>query len=249
MEKYKVKTEVFDGPLELLLALVEDRKFFINEISLAVVTDDYLNYVKSLQERGVMDMMELTGFIVVAATLILIKSKSLLPGLRLTGDEQGQIDDLELRLKFYQAIKGVTPLIKEQFGRNIIFSSLESSHQQAIFAPDQSLTISRMLEMIHDVIDNIPQKESLPEISVKKVISIEEMINSLTDRIQDSLRFSFNDISKGKKFEDKKEEKVYVIVSFLAMLEMVRSGIADVIQGANFEDIEVLQYKEEIITT
>ena len=75
---------------------------------------------------------------------------------------------------------------------------------------------------------------------------IEEMIGSLTERIAASMRFSFSDLSKGKSFETKKEEKVYVIVSFLAMLELVRAGIAEVIQGNNFEEIEVLQCKEEI---
>jgi segregation and condensation protein A len=248
-EKYKVKTAVFEGPFELLLRLVEERKLFINEISLAQVTDDYLNYVKSLQAHGAIDMMELTGFIVVAATLVLIKSKSLLPNLQLTNDEQGQIDDLEQRLRFYKAIKDIAPKIKEQFGRNIIFAKPESSYEGAVFAPDPQVTVPRMLEAINEVIQAIPKKEFLPEVSVKKVVSIEEMIGSLTERIQASLRFSFSDLSKGKTFETKKEEKVYVIVSFLAMLELVRSGIADVIQGGNFEDIEVLEYKEEIIST
>src|SRR3972149_7281069 len=249
VKKYNVKTAVFEGPFELLLRLVEERKLFVNEISLAQVTDDYLNYVKSLQQVGEVNMTELTGFIVVAATLVLIKSKSLLPGLSLTEDEQGQIEDLEQRLRFYQAIKEVSPKLKEQLGKNIIFSKMESSYETAVFAPDVNLTISRMLEAINEVILAIPKKEFLPEVSVMKVVSIEEMNQSLSERIQATLRFSFSDLSKGRQFETKKEEKVYVIVSFLAMLELVRSGIADVIQGGNFEEIEVLEYKEEIITT
>ena len=252
LPKYKVKTAVFEGPFELLLRLVEERKLFINEISLAQVTDDYLNYVKAIQQEGLsaqageLDMTELTGFIVVAATLVLIKSKSLLPNLELTNDEQGQIDDLEQRLRFYQAIKNVVPKIKEQFGKNMIFPKIESPYDVAVFAPDPQISVPRMLAAINEVIQAIPKKEFLPEISVKKVMSIEEMIGSLTERIAASMRFSFSDLSKGKSFETKKEEKVYVIVSFLAMLELVRAGIAEVIQGNNFEEIEVLQCKEEI---
>ena len=245
--KYKVKTAVFEGPFELLLSLVEERKLFINEISLAQVTDDYLNYVKILQSEGSLNMLELTGFIVIAATLILIKSKSLLPNLQLTGDEQGQIDNLEQRLRFYQAIKAVTPKIKDQFGRNIIFNRADVENHEAVFAPDPAVTVPRMLQAIQDVIDAIPKKEFLPEVSVKKVVSIEEMITSLADRIQKNLRFSFSEVAKDKKFETPKEQKVYVIVSFLAMLELVRTGIADVIQGNNFEEIEILEYKTEII--
>ena len=245
-EKYKVKTAVFEGPFELLLRLVEERKLFINEISLAQVTDDYLHYVKTLQSQGRLDMLEMTGFIVIAATLILIKSKSLLPNLQLTDDEQGQIDDLEQRLRFYQAIKGVAPKLKEQFGKNIIFGRPDTDYPEAVFAPNPAITIPKMLQAIREVMDNIPKKEFLPEITVRKVVSIEEMIQSLSERIQKSLRFNFSELGRDKKFETPKEEKVYVIVSFLAMLELVRTGIVEVIQSNNFQEIEIMQYKEAI---
>ena len=74
---------------------------------------------------------------------------------------------------------------------------------------------------------------------VKKVISIEEMINNLTDRIQNALSMSFKDFAHGHSTENDKEKKVTVIVSFLAMLELVREGIIDVIQNATFEDITI----------
>lgn len=246
--KYKVKTSVFEGPFELLLNLVEERKLFINEISLAQVTDDYLNHIKALQAEGDLDMTELTGFIVIAATLILIKSKSLLPNLKLTDDEQGQINDLEQRLMFYQAIKAVTPKLKERFGQKMIFARPESTYQEVVFAPDPQIVIPRMLEAINEVIQAIPKKEFLPEVSVRKVVSIEEMIGSLAERIQNSLRFNFSDLSRDKQFDTPKEQKVYVIVSFLAMLELVRTGIVEVIQSNNFQEIEVMEYKEEVIT-
>ena len=83
MNLYKVKTATFEGPFALLLSLVEERKLFINEISLAEVTEDYINYVNTL---GDVDPSTISSFIVVAATLILIKSKSLLPNLNRTDD-------------------------------------------------------------------------------------------------------------------------------------------------------------------
>ena len=78
---YQVKTEGFEGPLELLLDLVEKRKLFINEISLATVADDYIAHLKSFEKLPV-DFV--SSFLIVASTLILIKSKSLLPTLDLT---------------------------------------------------------------------------------------------------------------------------------------------------------------------
>ena len=93
-----------------------------------------------------------------------------------------------------------------------------------------------------EALGKVPLKVFLPEVEVRKVISIEEMIDKLTDRIKDSLKMNFREFSGGAKT---KEEKVFVIVSFLAMLELVRQGMLKVAQENNFEDIII--EKEEII--
>src|SRR3989344_8575319 len=93
---YEVKTSVFEGPMDLLLDLIEKKKLFINEISLAQVTDDYLTYIKSLPKTN---LRSITSFVFIAATLVLIKSKSLLSSFKLTEEEESQVEDLERRLK------------------------------------------------------------------------------------------------------------------------------------------------------
>ncbi|MDE2172553.1 MAG: segregation/condensation protein A, partial [Patescibacteria group bacterium] len=99
---FTVKTQTFEGPLDLLLDLIEKRKFFISDISLAKVTDDFITHIKQFEN---MPMGESAHFILVASTLLLIKSKSLLPELALSVEEQGDIRDLETRLKIYKRIK------------------------------------------------------------------------------------------------------------------------------------------------
>jgi len=232
--EYKVKTPVFEGPLEVLLRLVEERKLFINEISLAQVTDDYIAYVRSLREKN---LSQVTGFLVIAATLLLIKSKSLLPNLELTEDEEGQIGDLEARLRMYQVIKEVSKNIKEKFGRQIIFGTSEKELFSPIFSPDPSITLPNILEAIGLVIEAMPKKEFLPKVKMGRVINIEEVINSLIKRIQNSLSVSFSEFASDHKADSPKEKKIYFIVSFLAMLELVRTGILAVAQENNFEDI------------
>jgi len=232
--EYKVKTPVFEGPLEVLLRLVEERKLFINEISLAQVTDDYIAYVRSLREKN---LSQVTGFLVIAATLLLIKSKSLLPNLELTEDEEGQIGDLEARLRMYQVIKEVSKNIKEKFGRQIIFGTSEKELFSPIFSPDPSITLPNILEAISLVIEAMPKKEFLPKVKMGRVINIEEVINSLIKRIQNSLSVSFSEFASDHKADSPKEKKIYFIVSFLAMLELVRTGILAVAQENNFEDI------------
>jgi segregation and condensation protein A len=237
---YKIKTDAYEGPFHLLLSLIEERKFFINDLSLAQVTDDYLNYINKLQndESFSKDKQthEISNFIVIAATLILIKSKSLLPNLNLTSEEEGDIHNLEERLKLYELYTKLSGHIKEMFGEKIIFAPLERKNEVLVFLPDEQITKESMMTFVHGALGNMPKKVHLPEVEVKKVMSIEEMIEKLTDRIQGALKMSFKDFSGIAKT---KEEKVVVIIGFLAMLELVRQGILHAVQDNNFEDIMI----------
>lgn len=244
---YKIKTGSFEGPFSLLLSLVEDRKLFINDVSLAEVTEDYLNYVNKLQASQEFStstqVAEMSSFIVVAATLILIKSKSLLPNLNLTSEEESDIKNLEDRLRQYEQFSKLSLHIKNNFGQNIIFSPLERKNDFLVFLPDDQITADSMMGFARTVLGRMPKKTFLPEVEVRKVINIEEMIEKLMDRIQSSIKTSFKDFS-GK--SGNKEEKVFVIVSFLAMLELVRKGVIDAAQEGHGEDIIIEKQEIEI---
>lgn len=238
---YKVKTGGFEGPLELLLSLIEQRKLFVNEISLAEVTNDYISYVKSItdvpKEKQIADM---SYFVLVAATLILIKSKSLLPNLELTEDETEKIGDLERRLALYQIIKNSSIDIKNQFGVKVIFWPNDRVWGEPLFVPDEAITVYNVKNSILEVLNNLPViEEKKPEVEIKKIINIDQVINSLTDRIQNAINLSFREFSKSHGAENAEEVKIHIIVSFLAMLELVREGIIDVIQNSSFGDIEM----------
>jgi segregation and condensation protein A len=239
-ESYTIKTGGFEGPFALLLNLVETRKLFINDFSLAQVTEDFLQYINT---KGNIEPAQLSSFIVVAATLILIKSKSLLPALNLTDEEEGDIKSLENRLRLYELYKKLGINIKNNFGEKIIFAPLERKNDVLIFLPDEQISRDSMMTFARDILGRMPKKVDLPLVEVKKVISIEEMIDSLTERIQTAVKMSFKNFAGGAKT---KEEKVFVIVGFLAMLEMVREGILDAIQEENSDDIMI--EKLEIIT-
>ena len=236
-ETYNIKVGPFEGPFGLLLDLVEKRKLFISDVSLAQVTDDFLSYVKNL---GDIHPSQVANFIVVASTLILIKSKSLLPGLALTDAEEGDIKSLEERLRLYKLFTELSGHVKKNFGKRIIFSPLERKNEVLVFLPDEQITRESMMSFVRDVLGKVPKKVFLPEVEVKKVISIEEMISRLTDRIQEAVKMSFRDFTGGKSGGVvTKEEKVEVIVGFLAMLELVRNGILDAVQRSHGEDIVI----------
>ncbi len=246
---YKVKTGSFEGPLDLLLSLIENRKLFVNEVSLSEVTNDYIAYVKSLSDEDI-NINDISYFILISATLILIKSKSLLPNLSLTEDETEKIVDLEARLRLYQIIKSASIDVKENFGAQIIFTPCDRVWNDPLFSPDPVITISSMSKHVEDVLNQLPKKESkLPEIEIKKIINIDEFINGLTDRIQTAMNLSFREFSSSHGAESAEEAKVHVIVSFLAMLELVREGIIDVMQNASFGDIEINRPKLSVEET
>ena|SRR3989344_2289171 len=242
---YNVKTQIFEGPLDTLLTLIEKRKLFINDISLAQVADDYITYVKDLDsalnasegasgDQKHRNVSDLAHFILIASTLVLIKSKSLLPTLSLTEEEQGSIDDLQKRLAEYQKYKELSKHLRVRFGKNIEYIRLPSKEKVIVFTPDKNTTVSKIFEIIKSVIRQIPKKEFMPKAIVEKVISLEEMIESLTERIRKSMRMSFKDFSGHGK-----AEKLNVIVSFLAVLELVKQGIIRVTQDKEFRDIHM----------
>lgn len=230
-EEYTVKTEIFEGPLELLLNLVEKRKFFINDISLAVIADDYIGFIKN---KGGISIKESSDFILIASALILIKSKSLLPNLNLTLEEEQNIDDLEKRLKIYKRIRNLSVYVNERFGKQIIFGKNYKQNIEPIFSPDKNITPQNVFTSIVNVVIKIPKKEITPKKSVRKSISLEEMIDNLTERIRKNIKMSFRDFS-----EMDKKDKIYVVISFLAMLELVKQGAVSVQQVTIFGEIDI----------
>ena len=231
---YTIKTSVFEGPFGVLLDLIEKRKLFINDVSLAQVTEDYLKYMKEL---GRLPSAQVSSFVVVASTLLLIKSRSLLPNLELTSEEEGDIRNLEERLKLYELFTRLGGNIKSNFGKTMIFAPEERRQSMVVFLPDAQITRESMMVLVKNVLGAMPSKVFMPEVEVRKVVSIEEMIDNLTERIQKSLKMSFRDLHGQTSGARTKEEKVVVIVVFLAMLEMIRQGLIEAMQENHGGDI------------
>ena len=227
-EDFMVKVRDFEGPLELVLDLIEKRKLHISDISLSQVADEFIEYIKSFKEFPMADSAD---FILVASTLLLIKSKSLLPNLALTEEERGSIEDLENKLAIYKKYKELAGGLQKMFG-NFLYFAEENKQTRVIFSPTSDINLTSLKNALQEALKNMPQKmEELPKVVVNKIISLEEMVEKLSERIRTSLKTSFKDFSGA--------EKINVIVSFLAMLELVKRGAVRVIQIRHFSDIEI----------
>lgn len=241
--QFTIKTDAFEGPLDLLLSLIEKRKLFINDISLSKVADDYIEHINKM---GELPVGMTAHFILVASTLILIKSRSLLPSIQLSQEEEGSIEDLEKRLKLYKKFKELSYHVQQRFGSKIIFSKSNDPDIPIIFSPDKEISVQSILNAVRNTISNLPKKESLPQTVVEKIISLEEMIERLTEKVSNELKMSFSDFTKnhgdatGSKHKAlSREEKKNIIVSFLALLELVKQGILEATQERMEEDIHI----------
>ena len=154
---------------------------------------------------------------------------------------KGVFERLEERLKLYELYTKLGNNVKKMFGKKMIFAPLERKNEVLVFLPDDLITKENMMTFAQNALGKIPKKVFLPEVEVKKVISIEEMISRLTERIEKVLQLNFKDFSGVAKT---REEKVIVIVGFLAMLELVRQGILHAIQENDFGDIFIRKNNE-----
>jgi len=221
-----VKTPVYEGPLDILLELIEKRKLLINDISLAAVTDEYIARINALPHLPVGETAE---FVALAATLLLIKSRSLLPTLTLSDDESRDIKELEYRLAVYQLLKESARALGAQVGEPYLAEGMPPP-LPPLFLPDPSVGTTSLREAAQALIEGFPTTLSLPKVAVKKIMSIEEMIESLAARVTSAMRTSFKEFAG-------KRERGEVIVGFLALLELVKQGIIRATQGEHFGDI------------
>ena len=236
---FLIKHEQFEGPIEVLLELIEKRKLFVNDIPLASVTDDFVMYIK---ERGV-HPESAASFLSVAATLILIKARSLLPTLELTTDEKESISDLERRVALYQVISDVSALLIKGYGKSISFEGVRKL-DMTVFAPDTSLTLQKLTALVNDTLHRVPPPEpKAPEAHVYSTLSIRDIIDTLEARITSAISSSFSDIRVMSPDTDEKSQRVYTIVSFLGMLELVKQGLIVANQHELFDDIRLEKKK------
>jgi segregation and condensation protein A len=223
------KTSVYEGPLDLLLDLIEKRKLLINDISLAQVTDEFLSRIQSMPEIPIGDTAQ---FVSLAATLLLIKSRSLLPLLEISGEEEADIKELEYRLAVYQIIKQAAKGLEKKAKEEGLYAGAAPEFDP-LFVPDPGVTQSGLRSAVSAIIESFPQFASLPTVAVKKIVSLEETIEKMAQRVSSAFSLSFKEFSG----HGRSAEKGEVIVSFLALLELVKQGIIRATQRENHGDI------------
>lgn len=233
---YLIHQEKFDGPLELLYDLIQRNEFAISEISLSRVTDDYLAYIRSLEE---IDPEQLAQFLVVAAQLILIKSRALLPSFEVSNEDEKSLDELEKRLKEYARIREYAWEIQKILEAHLYMRARDAFYgREVLFYPPPRLCAADLARAFGLILDALPKKEILVQEKIRRVLTLEEKAEHIRVFIQQSLERSFTDFVKNAK------DKVEIIVSFLALLELARQKFLELRQEKLFEDISIKKIEE-----
>ena len=228
MSNFAIATEKFEGPLEALLNLIEERKMAVSDVSLSEVTDAYLAYVEKLPE---LPLGETAQFILVASTLLLIKSRTLLPTLQLSEDERESVQELERRLARYAMYRKAAKILRKHWGAKPLLFARRAPLRESVFSPAEA-SIDLIARAGRRLASLLPKPEALARAAVAPILALEDVIDSLKKRLTSAFRARFSELTKSS---DKHETIVY----FLAMLELVRSGSASVTQEKLFEDITI----------
>ena len=224
---YQVTTDGFEGPLGLLLSLIESRELDISQVSLGDITEDY---VKHLEEVERVAPTELADFLVIASKLLYMKSKLLLPDLVVEDeDELNLADQLRMYRKFAEAAEVLAARLQD--GRETYFS-VRQVIEVSEFAPPEALTGEDMARSMNHVINRLKPYVDLPKRMMERRVSIEEKITHLKKRIRAGASTYFHEIAERGSRSD-------TVASFLALLELLRMNMVNVKQKQLFEDIAI----------
>jgi segregation and condensation protein A len=229
---WKSQKKLFEGPLDLLLELIEKEKLEITDVALAHVADQFLDYLENSKENITPE--HLADFLLVAGKLILIKSKAILPMLELEKEEEEDIEELKARLVEYKRFKKILKEIKklEKDGK-MFFSRKSYLGIETVFCPPENILVSDLANAFEDVVGRMPDTSSLQRETIKEIISIQDRIEHLKQSLARRMEVTFEEMTADTK------SKVEVVVTFLAMLELVRKNVLVVEQTEIFGEIKM----------
>jgi len=226
-----VKIKQFEGPLDLLLSLIEERKLDITQIALAEVTEQFLHYIKDLEA---IDPAILADYLSIAAKLLVIKSRAILPNLEIEEEEEDAGINLESRLLLYKQFKEVAKYLKKLDNRRMQgFSRFVTFEEKINFYPDPNITSKELHSAILLILSALKELDNLPKAKIKEVVSIKDKIDQLKLNLSQQVETKLSDLLKNAK---NKEE---VIITFLALLELIKQQMFTAEQESLFDEVVI----------
>ena len=238
---YKVKIKTFEGPFDLLVYLIENAQMSIYDIEISSITAQYLDYIRVMKE---MDIAVATEFMVLASSLIEIKSKMILPRMSASGEatvEEDPRTELVSRLLEYKKFKKAAEILREQEERaGDIFARPQEDISCFTDQPDEylSLDMKRLAGAFSAFIERKQRLEAVRRHYTRvnrERVSMESRISYIAGRLRQSLGrvFDFRELIRDKK------DRYDVVITFVSLLEMAKEKVVDLRQKVNYGEIEV----------
>lgn len=231
--EYAIKIDAFEGPLDLLLHLIKESKVDIWDIKIVDITDQYLNYIKSMESLNLNIASE---YLVMASELIEMKSKMLLPRFKEENEEE-ELDPREQlinRLIEYQKYKQMTKSFKElEEVRHEVYTKTPESLKDYVdekVVVSSDLTLDDLMMAFEKFLQRKKQEKPLSTTVTKREITVEERRTSIKNILREKKKVDFFEL-----FEEVTKE--YVVVTFLAVLEMAKKQELTIYQENNFDNI------------
>ncbi len=224
------KLEQFSGPLDLLLSLIDEEKLNISEVSLSAVTEQFLNYLEKLENKK---PEELADFLVIATRLLLIKSRKLLPQFALEEEEGPSLEEqLRLYKMFVEAAKKINQLWEN---KNHSEFRLEPPRRPEIFTPPANLSLAELQESLIKLLRRLEPPKPLPQTQIDKTVLLEEKIKNIQALLKKAKSLNFSEILNNN------QNRTEIIITFLALLELVKGQTVALKQKKSFEEIMILK--------
>lgn len=252
MELLNIKVADFEGPFDLLLHLIKKNKMDIYNIEIYKITNQYLEYLNEMKE---MDLEITSEFVVIAATLIEIKSKKLLPKVKV--EEEENEEDIEKRLMEklieYKKFKNVSSFFKERYTSSgevfskkpEIIEEIEKTTENEVESFEdifKNITLLDLYNIYNRVLETYREKQNVENVVQKKIyvdkFKIEDKMNTLIKKFNDVEVLEFKSII------EESECKMETVVTFLALLELIKIRVIKVYQDENFGNILMKKRRE-----
>ncbi len=242
---YKLKLDVFEGPLDLLLYLIKKNDLDVCDIPIAQVTDQYLEYIEMMK---MLDLEIIGDFLVMAATLIQIKSRMLLPpdpSLQEEEEQEDPRDELVRRLQEYKVFKEIAEQLKlkEQERQQLFPRKVDQEQSQGLKEDSKEVVFeANLFDLINAFSKALERfkEDSVYEVQ-KEEYTVEDKIHHILHSLLKRPRVFLTDI-----FIESKN-KMEVIVSFMAVLELIRLKEIKVLQKRLFADIEIVRNTDNVL--
>lgn len=223
----EIKLEKFNGPLDLLLQLIEQEKMSITELAISEVTEQFMDYLSQMEEA---EPEELADFLIIATKLVYVKSKNLLPYLKIDEEDDGPslADQLRIYKKYLEAAKKINDL---WLNKSASYGRLEPPVKVEGFLMPTNAQAENLYVSLLSIIKRLKPLASFPKVTLDRTISIKQRMQSIKNIMEQYKKINFSQILENS------QNRTEVIITFLAVLDLLKEKVIYIEQTQSFSEL------------